>query len=613
MLKFNKILIVLFCGLLVSSGYIVYRFRATIKEVGELKTYNRTLSKKKDMLEGQLTTEKKNKNVEIEKLKEKLTGLKDTRKIQELFTDAQGKIKNFDAKFQELQKENIYLEQTNRAINGRFNNLTKDFIKTLDILKQTRQHLTEARNSKALRLHEKETKKLNSNLKKKENLVVKLSKDIKRLQKDNDNSSKNNKLLVDEIGKLKKNKQSLELRYEKIREKLKQSEQEIKETSNKFVKEKSVEKKPVRQKDDGLRRQLKELKGELADKEKQQRTLKRFLEQEKQRRKITENKLEQYQKRLKVVSEQTRDDLASARKAIRKYDMVKSERDSLEKALKKAEEEIKEKAEFVKGLEKKVDDINKKLTKREEEKEAMSKDIAKLKKTRIPIGSGLASDMAQIDEGAGVEAPDARKMQDNLNKVYALYDTAKAQVVKFSELLMQKELKLEKSKQKLDSLEQEIKMLRGGVITPGSGEVPGQVAVLNMKKLKIEEKFKYEKQKYEDINELYVNLKSQVVQVTSLLTRRETELEDKTREIINLKRELAKAQQQYSLAQQELNDVRQRQRRTLDDLSRTTRLNATLQENMMYNEHSNDNTRKEQKKAEELKKELEAFLGNRIE
>jgi chromosome segregation ATPase len=229
-------------------------------------------------------------------------------------------------------------------------------------------------------------------------------------------------------------------------------------------------------------------------------------------------------------------------------------------------------------------------------------------------------------------------MQDKLNKTYALYDTAKAQVVKFTEMLMSKEVELETSKQKIKSLEEalqrageqpavaqslaaegkysllqdRIQMLNEALQSKEKAikDKDTELVALNTAKTALEERLRYQDKEFGNANTLYGNLKTQMMQTNELLSRKEFELIEKNKEVLGLKSDLALLQFEQQAKQQDLADMQERYRRTMDELNRATKLNITLQEDMVSRSRNVATEDEEAKrKAEEMKKQVELLLG----
>jgi|GEM_PF-1022395 len=88
-----------------------------------------------------------------------------------------------------------------------------------------------------------------------------------------------------------------------------------------------------------------------------------------------------------------------------------------------------------------------------------------------------------------------------------------------------------------------------------------------------------EKARYAEINLLYNSLKTQVNQFSDALNQKDAELEQRRKESLSLKEEIAGLKSRSSDLERELADAKERQKKTLDDLVESVKLNASLQEN----------------------------------
>jgi len=119
------------------------------------------------------------------------------------------------------------------------------------------------------------------------------------------------------------------------------------------------------------------------------------------------------------------------------------------------------------------------------------------------------------------------------------------------------------------------------------------------------------KAKFEEINTLYSSLRAQVSEVSGVLAQKELDLDQKRKEIASLSDELAAFKTRSSNLEKELNDTKDRQRKTLDDLAQAIKLNAALQDRILevskYIGSTQDPT-DAKKKADELKRKIEVIL-----
>jgi chromosome segregation ATPase len=118
------------------------------------------------------------------------------------------------------------------------------------------------------------------------------------------------------------------------------------------------------------------------------------------------------------------------------------------------------------------------------------------------------------------------------------------------------------------------------------------------------EEFEKQKSRYEEINLLYNSLKTQVSQFADALNQKELELEQKRRELASLKLS-------SDNLEKDLIDAKERQRKTLDDLVAAVKLSTLLQERIMGTSASLPSPKPisaEQQKAQELKRKIEVIL-----
>jgi chromosome segregation ATPase len=122
-----------------------------------------------------------------------------------------------------------------------------------------------------------------------------------------------------------------------------------------------------------------------------------------------------------------------------------------------------------------------------------------------------------------------------------------------------------------------------------------------------------ERSRSSEINVLYNSLKTQVAQYAETLTQKEMELEQKRQDMALLRDEMGQYKLRADALEKELADVRERQKKTLDDLVMAMRLNSALQERLMgispsagSETYITDSEAK--KKAEDLRRRIEVIL-----
>jgi len=120
-----------------------------------------------------------------------------------------------------------------------------------------------------------------------------------------------------------------------------------------------------------------------------------------------------------------------------------------------------------------------------------------------------------------------------------------------------------------------------------------------------------QKSRYEEANLLYNSLKTQVSQFSDALNQRELELEQRRRETGSLKEQIASFKSRSEELEKDLADAKERQRKTLDDLVAAVKLNTILQERIIGISPLKESSKpvsNEQQKAQELKRRIEVIL-----
>jgi chromosome segregation ATPase len=120
-----------------------------------------------------------------------------------------------------------------------------------------------------------------------------------------------------------------------------------------------------------------------------------------------------------------------------------------------------------------------------------------------------------------------------------------------------------------------------------------------------------QKSQYEELNLLYNSLKVQLGQFSDGLNEKELELEQRSRQTSSLKEQIASFKSRSEELEKQLLDAKERHRKTLDDLVAAIRLNTILQERIIGVSPSKESSKPisaEQEKAQELKRRIEVIL-----
>ncbi|MBU1998827.1 MAG: hypothetical protein ABIG46_08990 [Candidatus Omnitrophota bacterium] len=109
---------------------------------------------------------------------------------------------------------------------------------------------------------------------------------------------------------------------------------------------------------------------------------------------------------------------------------------------------------------------------------------------------------------------------------------------------------------------------------------------------------------------LYNSMRVQVLQLSEYINAKDRELEQRRRDIDLLKDEISTLKAQSVVLDKELSETRDRQKKTIDDLSVTLKLNSALQEKIAFGQDidSRENL-KEKEKTDELKRKIEVILS----
>jgi len=617
--KSIKILVASFFILLVLTIFIFFRLAVTAKRTKALKSQNAVLFAEKIKLEKQFEEKRRVQDSSISMLKNELSGLKDAKMLKDSLDNVREKLLSLNQKLGEVERQKDILQQKNVSLNSRIDSISKEFAKTLDESKMLKNELSQVKDGKMVRLYKSKFEKTSKLLEENKEQIVKLNQQIKAAEKNNIQINKDNKILEGKINILEKQNKKLEFVLEETRKGYDKKNRPLVE----------------------LKKKVKDLELRLLDNEKQRQLLEQDLERTAKTRDSLKGQLSQVQELLTVLQKQAKKELGLARNKLEMYAELKKEKSDLQFEREQIEGKMNLQKEEIEDLQAQLNLVRKQLTQSQREKVALAEEIVRLREVKQQLTGEIDTQMVSIDKGQNrvilkdpgltelefsSQQNNTMPMQDKLNKAYALYDTAKAQVVKVSELLMRKEIEIDRSKEKISRLEKEnekIASLQAKVdllnkeILDKEQKIEEQskgLAELSMLKSNLEGKLTSQVKVHDDVNTLYANLKSQIVHVTNLLSQRELELEAKDTEVLNLKSQIVRFQADVRVMKKALDEAQVRQRRTLEDLRRATRLNSTLQEKLInfYKTETyaveDKQEVQEKQKAEQLKNRLEGLL-----
>jgi chromosome segregation ATPase len=125
------------------------------------------------------------------------------------------------------------------------------------------------------------------------------------------------------------------------------------------------------------------------------------------------------------------------------------------------------------------------------------------------------------------------------------------------------------------------------------------------------EELQRQKSRYDEINMLYTSLKTQVDQFSEALNLKEAELDQKKKETSQYREEIAALRSRAESLERDLSETKERQKKTLDDLIASVKLNTVLQDRMRGGEAVQAPSRQSsaaQQKADDLKRRVEIML-----
>lgn len=478
-----------------------------------------------------------------------LSQLRNVQALRQTLVNAKASIEQLNKKLNQIKNEKAVLEDTNLNITNRLQNTTRELIRVMEDLKLTKQQLTHIEKAKILPL-KKKIEKLSKSGERESRKFSRLKEELTKLQEERLALIGTNRSKELTIKDLKAGKSSLEKKMARLK---------------KGIDRQTL---PIQ----ALEDELKELKVTLAKRERQVK----FLESESA--KLNSIKASQEEKLLR--QQKTIDELNLENKNIKIQISQLSEDLSRKRwELGNQRKEAPRLKREVTQLQVRITGLEKKLTVVQKDKEDLQARVSQLKALK------------------------------DASEVSTLYESARDQIRRLSEILVKKELELDQtkkeslnSKEKLNSLQAKLSRLEENLSKSRAHQA--RAKELEAEKLSLESRF-------EDINSLYNSFKGQIGQLSDILAKKELELDQRRGEILFLKEESAGLKARSSLLERELTETKERQRETLEDLTAAIRLNAALQERMIGVSQSLKAPIadiEEKQKAEELRRKIKVIL-----
>ena len=583
-------------GLVSAGAYAWLRVQAQALQLTQLQRQNAALNDETLVWQQRWQEDTRRRDEQIARLEQTLQGLRDAQQLKQQLVETQGRLAQVETDYERITREKESLEAANVSLNSRTSNLTKEMSKTLDDLKVARQQLSGSQIERITAQFTREVEGYKQQLKERDAAIAGLESHVRQLRGDAAEVSEGGRVAERQLSTLQQEKEKLTAKIEQL---TRSYEERLAPVSR-------------------LKEKIRALEKESGEKDKQRQALERELAAAEENRRNLERKFENAQKVVTELQAQALKQGEAQRAQQQEFESLKDEKIRLSLETQKAEFRLNAQTQEIQNLRREL--------------ARLDSDLASQKGTREQIAQQLADarqsqGFSSADEGKkavpGIELANSTQ-QEELSKAYALYDTAKAQVVKFSEMMMEREMELERTKQQLAAAQGK----------PGSETRPPEnisavvsekerqlqakdieLAELRQLKVAVEEQMKKREQEYGDLNADATKLKEQMIQMNEILVRRESDLVSKSSEVVSLRSQLDRLQSDLSAKQKELEQVRERQSMTLEELAKATRLNVTLQENLvqMYKNSSPDGVGEsrrsdDREKADALRREVEKLL-----
>jgi chromosome segregation ATPase len=340
----------------------------------------------------------------------------------------------------------------------------------------------------------------------------------------------------------------------------------------------------------------------------------------------------------------SRQNLAEATQVLEnKVRELEAEKSDLEKKLLAFQRDIGRQNPALQSLQGTINKLQADLSQKETQVKSLEEQLQKAGASRPSQNQQqMISDLQAANKNLNGEINRLRAMQDGGAEIGALYESAKEQLRKLSDILVRKELELDNAKRQAADAELKVADLQSRVTdlekklagTPSSDAkikeledqrlnlqlglneakdtlakksaladglqknfdtLQAEVAAKEKERRAAEDKLSElqsmssamqdeltrNKSRTEQKDAIYSSIKSQITQLSDVLAQKESELNDKRQEMSSLKDEIGTLKARSSRLEEEFNETKGRQRKTLDDLTQAIKLNAALQERII--------------------------------
>jgi len=246
-------------------------------------------------------------------------------------------------------------------------------------------------------------------------------------------------------------------------------------------------------------------------------------------------------------------------------------------------------------LKEKIEELNKLGEKKNEELNKLEQELVELEETKAALVKreerikNLESELAERDD----------------YQSGAIYASATGQVKRLSEILVNKELELDRERAESSDLTEKLNSMQARISELEESLDKSQLEQSDIKKLEAE-KLSLEYR----LREMH-----QIGQISEVLTEKELELSRRQEEVSFLREEIDILNSRSAKMDRELAEAKERQRRTMDDLVAAISLNKDLQEKLAGGTPVSPEPRlsgyddiEEKREAEEFRRKIEVFL-----
>ncbi|HOW42461.1 MAG TPA: hypothetical protein P5110_03300 [Candidatus Omnitrophota bacterium] len=534
-----------------AGGFIIYSFKSKSDLSEQLNSVLNDTLKEKEQLQESLSQMEQT----IGQKEEQLRALSNAQSLRDSLDSAQATIGKLNQDLDRVNREKIALQDAQLGASGRLQSTTKEYMRTLEETKTLKAEIARLNKEKDISFTQKRIEELNKSL-----------------------EAKNQELLKQkaEFEKIKSEYQTLHESNRDLEKRIKELDQGVLQSSGQAAGQAAS----LRQ----LQNTIAELKNAVQDKEAQIRQLQGQAEKGRDmagsgsgagRLQRLLDDMTAANKDLKVQLADLNDELIAARKELKDLRAGKGAGGSQEQVNRLSEILMKKELEIDKAR-----------------KEAMAA------QEQILV---LQSKVAQVEGTLNAS-------RVNLDKIREL----ESERISMQSRVNEMESNFNKKKELADSLQKNVDYLTQQ-LSRAQEEKKSAMERLSRVDSSAREDVDRERSRSSEINVLYNSLKTQVAQYAETLTQKEMELEQKRQDMALMRDEMGQFKLRADALEKELADVRERQKKTLDDLVMAMRLNSALQERLMgispsagSDTYITDSEAK--KKAEDLRRRIEVIL-----